>query len=131
MRESSAQALKLILAPSDRAVLHQRIEMRLAQMMQAGFLEEVQGLYARGDLKASDSAMRAVGYRQLWSLCAGELSYPQAMQAALVATRQLAKRQLTWLRAEPEATWFDSQDGSVPAAVQRCVQAWLSASPRP
>jgi tRNA dimethylallyltransferase len=91
----------IALEPRDRAWLHARIEARFAAMLEAGFVDEVQALRARGDLKADLPSMRAVGYRQAWAaLDAGDLSALQAQGSA--ATRQLAKRQLTWLRSMPQ-----------------------------
>jgi len=88
------------LEPRDRAWLHARIEARFAAMLEAGFVDEVRGLRARGDLQADLPSMRAVGYRQAWAaLDAGDLSGLPASGSA--ATRQLAKRQLTWLRSMP------------------------------
>lgn len=100
--------LKLALMP-ERAVLHQRIEQRLQQMFANGFLQEVETLYARGDLHADMPAIRAVGYRQVWEYLSGEIDYQTAQNKALYATRQLAKRQCTWLKKEQEALIFDSQ----------------------
>ena len=103
--------IRLIVAPSERAELHRRIERRFQVMMEQGFLAEVEGLYRRGDLHANLPAMRAVGYRQLWAHLAGEEGLETAVQRGMTATRQLAKRQLTWLRSEPEGTkWFDGGD---------------------
>jgi tRNA dimethylallyltransferase len=90
-----------ILAPPDRALLHERLANRFAAMMTAGLLDEVAALRARGDLNARHPAMRAVGYRQLWAHLEGEYGLDEAMRRAVAATRQLAKRQLTWMRAEP------------------------------
>ncbi len=88
------------LEPADRAWLHGRIEERFARMLDAGLVDEVRGLRARGDLRAETPSMRAVGYRQTWAaLDAGDLVNLKAAGSA--ATRQLAKRQLTWLRAMP------------------------------
>lgn len=98
--------LKLILAPP-RERLYARIETRLEQMRARGFPEEVQGLWRRG-LNPELPSMRAVGYRQLLAWCRGEMDLEQACAVALRATRQLAKRQLTWLRAEPGACWLDT-----------------------
>jgi tRNA dimethylallyltransferase len=102
-----------MLHPADRPALHQRLESRFAAMMAAGFLDEVRQLRDRGDLTADLPAMRAVGYRQLWSYLAGELPLAQARERAVSATRQLAKRQLTWMRSEPAGTWVDPQGGPV------------------
>jgi tRNA dimethylallyltransferase len=100
---------KIALIPQDRSWLHQRIALRLAQMREAGFLNEVKQLYARGDLGADMTAMRSVGYRQMWQFLAGEWDEETAWEKALVATRQLAKRQLTWLRSEPDVQVLDPQ----------------------
>jgi tRNA dimethylallyltransferase len=77
-------------------------------MLDAGLLEEVRRLYERSDLTAEHPSMRAVGYRQLWRHLAGQRSLDEAGTLAIVATRQLAKRQLTWLRRRERAQWFDS-----------------------
>jgi tRNA dimethylallyltransferase len=95
-------ALKLALVPEDRTALHERLAQRFQQMLAEGFLEEVRGLRERGDLHAELPAIRAVGYRQLWSYLAGECRLEAAVEAGIAATRQLAKRQLTWLRREPD-----------------------------
>jgi len=102
--------VKLALAPADRTVLHERITHRFERMLGSGLLEEVRRLHARGDLDRRLPSMRAVGYRQLWPHVCGETSRATAVQAALVATRQLAKRQLTWLRADSGVSWLDSED---------------------
>jgi tRNA dimethylallyltransferase len=95
-------AVKLALLPADRAALHERLAQRFHQMLAEGFLEEVRGLRERGDLHVELPAIRAVGYRQLWSHLAGESRLEAAVEAGIAATRQLAKRQLTWLRREPD-----------------------------
>lgn len=95
------------LAPADRTVLHARIEERFHRMMAAGFLEEVRGLRRRGDLTERHSSMRAVGYRQLWAHLAGEYDLEEATRRGIFATRQLAKRQLTWMRSEHSLKWID------------------------
>src|SRR5262249_16770514 len=88
------------LAPANREVLHRRLELRFHRMMEAGFLEEVRTLRARGDLHAGHSSMRAVGYRQLWEHLDGHYDLAEAARRGISATRQLAKRQLTWMRSE-------------------------------
>ena len=88
------------LAPRDRTMLHQRLASRFHAMMAAGFLDEVRALHRRGDLTARHSSMRAVGYRQLWAHLSGECGLAEAVGQGIAATRQLAKRQLTWMRAE-------------------------------
>ena len=94
------------LAPLDRAVLHERIERRFHLMLVQGFIEEVEGLRARGDLHADLPAIRAVGYRQVWQHLAGEFDLQVCNDRGVAATRQLAKRQLTWLRKWPNLTWL-------------------------
>jgi tRNA dimethylallyltransferase len=104
--------LKLALAPSDRDVLHERIAHRFRDMLANGLVDEVRRLQARGDLDLRMPSVRAVGYRQLWPCLQGSVQLEHAAQAAIVATRQLAKRQLTWLRAERDVIWLDSQDAA-------------------
>ena len=98
---------EIALAPAERARLHASIERRFGLMLEAGFLTEVSRLYTRGDLSPALPSMRCVGYRQLWQHLAGECSLPTAADQAIVATRQLAKRQWTWLRRRPLARWVD------------------------
>ncbi|KPK38387.1 MAG: tRNA dimethylallyltransferase [Gammaproteobacteria bacterium SG8_47] len=105
--------VKLIVAPSDRATLRERIAARFQQMLEQGFVDEVQRLRRRPELDPSKPAVRAVGYRQVWQYLDGELDYGQMVERGVTATRQLAKRQLTWLRAEPAAQWFDSEARSL------------------
>jgi tRNA dimethylallyltransferase len=88
------------LVPGSRGVLHERIDERFKRMMAQGFLAEVRALHGRGDLTVQHASMRAAGYRQLWQYCEGEYSLPEAVQRAVAVTRQLAKRQLTWLRSD-------------------------------
>ena len=99
---------RFALVPVAREVLYQRINARFEDMMAAGLLDEVRALRARGDLDPDLPSLRAVGYRQLWSHLAGECGLEDAMAAARQATRNLAKRQLTWLRADPEIAWITS-----------------------
>jgi tRNA dimethylallyltransferase len=96
-----------ILAPRQRAELHLRIDERFQSMMMAGFLQEVLGLRSTPGLTARHPAMRAVGYRQLWAHLDGDCTLDEAVRRAVAATRQLAKRQLTWMRAEGSAHWPD------------------------
>ncbi|TCO76969.1 tRNA dimethylallyltransferase [Plasticicumulans lactativorans] len=97
------------LAPPARETLHARIERRFDHMLEAGFVAEVERLRARGDLHPDLPSMRAVGYRQVWEHLDGLTDRAAMRQRALAATRQFAKRQLTWLRAERQAIWLDSQ----------------------
>ena len=99
--------LKIILAPEQRKVLHERIRQRFELMLAQGFLDEVQRLRARRDLNPGLPSMRAVGYRQAWEYLGGELSEEEWVERAVIATRQYAKRQLTWLRSESECHWID------------------------
>ena len=100
--------IKIAVSPDDRSVLHQRIEQRFQQMLKQGFVAEVEQLFKRNDLDESLPAIRAVGYRQVWQYLQGKLDYNEMVDKAIIATRQLAKRQLTWLRSEQELVWFDS-----------------------
>ncbi len=102
-----AQAPRWAIVPADRTVLHRRIGERLSRMMERGFLEEVARLHGRGDLTERHPALRAVGYRQLWAHLEGCYGLDEARDRALAATRQLAKRQLTWLRADRGMRWID------------------------
>jgi len=104
---------KVVLAPDNRQCLHQRIEQRFHKMLKAGFIAEVEALRARGDLDLDMPAIRAVGYRQAWEYLDGLYSYDEMIARGLAATRQLAKRQFTWLRKEPDAVWFDSEQAGV------------------
>jgi tRNA dimethylallyltransferase len=105
------------MAPLERRDLHTRIETRFGAMLDAGLLEEVRALYERSDLSAEHPSMRAVGYRQLWRHLAGQCSLDEAVIQAIAATRQLAKRQLTWLRRRACARWFDSMHPEVARAM--------------
>jgi tRNA dimethylallyltransferase len=98
------------LLPADRARLHADLERRFAQMMAAGLLDEVRALRARGDLTDAHPAIRAVGYRQLWAHLDGSYALDVAVQRAVAATRQLAKRQMTWLRSMANIRPFDPYD---------------------
>ena len=103
------RVLRIALIPSDRGLLHQRIEKRFDQMLQQGFVDEVRHLYTRGDLDDSMPAIRAVGYRQVWQYLEGEWDYDTMRHKGIVATRQLAKRQLTWLRSTEGLEIYDSE----------------------
>jgi tRNA dimethylallyltransferase len=103
----AGQIEKIILAVNDRAQLHQRIESRFLDMLEQGFIEEVINLKAREDLNLSLPSMRCVGYRQLWQFLEGEISHQEMIDKGVAATRQLAKRQITWLRKQPQENAFD------------------------
>jgi tRNA dimethylallyltransferase len=94
--------LLLAISPQQRSVLHQRIEQRFDQMIHEGFVAEVQALFDRGDLNDTMPSVRAVGYRQIWDYLQGKLALDEACARGIIATRQLAKRQLTWLRGWDE-----------------------------
>ena len=96
------------LQPFERVELYRRIDARFLEMMACGFLDEVRALRARGDLNAELPSLRAVGYRQLWAHLAGEISLEAAVEAAQRATRNLAKRQLTWINADSVVKWIRS-----------------------
>ena len=101
--------LQFAIAPQDRALLHQRIEQRFHKMMELGFLAEVEKLYQRGDLHAELPSIRCVGYRQMWEHLRGDYALNEAIFRGICATRQLAKRQITWLRGwQSPITWLDS-----------------------
>lgn len=99
----------LAIAPHDRSILHERIALRFKQMLTHGFIDEVKKLMDRGDLTIDLPAIRSVGYRQVWEFLQGSLTYEEMCERGIIATRQLAKRQLTWLRSWPELQWFDSE----------------------
>lgn len=121
------QLLKIALIPP-REVLHQRIEQRLSQMFANGFVEEVASLYERGDLHIDLPAIRAVGYRQVWQALAGEYAIEKAPELALYATRQLAKRQLTWLRKEPSAHIYDPLVAESAHLIQQVIDDFVRKS---
>jgi tRNA dimethylallyltransferase len=115
------RVVKIVLAPDQRAVLHERIARRFDEMLAQGFVEEVAGLYRRGDLNSDMPSMRAVGYRQIWNYLAGRGSYQHMRERAVAATRQFAKRQFTWLRADEQAYWIDSSGGNPAGEVLKYV----------
>lgn len=117
---TSRLPIKLVTAavvPTQRQILHQRILERFEAMLQAGFLAEVEKLMQRGDLHPDLPALRAVGYRQAWQFLRGDCAHAEFVAAALAATRQLAKRQLTWLRG-----WSNIDLQSAAAPVQIAAQ---------
>jgi tRNA dimethylallyltransferase len=118
--------LKLALVPRDRARLHARIAARFDAMLAAGFLDEVRLLRLRADLDPDLPALRAVGYRQAWEHLEGRADGPMFRERVIFATRQLAKRQTTWLRAELDARWFDPDDAESAQAVAAAVGAFLA-----
>jgi tRNA dimethylallyltransferase len=117
---ADAEVTEFAVAPFERRDLHTRIELRFGAMLDAGFLAEVRTLFERSDLSAEHPSMRAVGYRQLWRHLAGQCALDEAIEKAIAATRQLAKRQLTWLRRRERAQWFDSMH---PEVARRMIDA--------
>lgn len=116
--------LTISLEPSARAALHARIEQRFDAMLANGLLEEVRGLHARADLHPGLPSVRCVGYRQMWAHLDGEISLEEAREQGIAATRQLAKRQITWLRAQPERVIVDCLAAD---AVARTIDAVAAA----
>ena len=118
-------AICVALAPAERRILHERIERRFDDMLANGFLEEVAALYQRGDLHVDLPAIRAVGYRQLWSHLSQECSLETARDKGVAATRQLAKRQITWLRSWSGLHWLDSGAKNVQEQVKGQFRNYL------
>jgi len=117
--EPRPRVLAIALVPEQRTDLAARIEQRFDAMVAAGFLAEVERLRARGDLSPDMPSMRAVGYRQLWAYADREYDWTEARRRAIVATRQYAKRQLTWLRGDPHCeTW----PAFAPRLLERCLE---------
>jgi len=111
------RVVKLIVAPASRERLRERIAERFQQMLAEGLVEEVERLYRRGDLSPDLPAMRCVGYRQVWGYLDGAYGYEEMVTRAITATRQLAKRQMTWLRREEGLRWFESEEAQLPEKV--------------
>ncbi len=118
------------LEPSERAWLHTRIEQRFDAMLAAGLLDEVRALRARGDLNPALPSMRCVGYRQAWQALDGQFPLTELRARGIAATRQLAKRQLTWLRGMPDRHVLAVDQQSSPAALARRLLQALDASTR-
>jgi len=112
-RQLPYRLVKLARAPLDRKLLHQRIEQRFHRMLEQGFEEEVRGLLRHGQLVPEMPSMRSVGYRQVLKYLLGEWDRQTMIEKGIVATRQLAKRQMTWLRAEPGLHWLDEAQGDL------------------
>jgi tRNA dimethylallyltransferase len=117
--------LSLVLSPADRAALFERIARRFDAMLVRGLVAEVETLRARGDLHAGLPALRLIGYRQLWDHLEGATTLAEATLKAVAATRQLARRQLTWLRAEPGAEWFDPFETETPERIAARIAEWF------
>ncbi len=124
-RDWGYRVLKIVVCPQSRQELHTRIEQRFNQMLDEGFMDEMKTLRARGDLDPSLPSIRCVGYRQAWSYLEGESTFEEMCQKALAATRQLAKRQLTWLRRDSSALWYDLELESARDSVFEAVSHFL------
>ncbi|MCK7458927.1 tRNA (adenosine(37)-N6)-dimethylallyltransferase MiaA [Idiomarina aminovorans] len=109
-------------APAERHVLHERIEQRFDQMLAQPFEDEVKELFARRDLHPNLPSIRSVGYRQMWQYLAGEFSYDEMRERGIIATRQLAKRQMTWLRSWPDVHWLTTGESDMEAKVFEVIQ---------
>ena len=103
----------MAVCPKERSILHERIAIRFRKMLDEGFLEEVEGLRKRGDLSLELPSMKAVGYRQVWEYLDGRWDRETMIHKGIVATRQLAKRQMTWLRKEADLLWLDGEEADV------------------
>ena len=126
MQDIPYQRIKLIIAPEDRKILHGIIARRFKLMLEQGFMDEVEALYKRGDLTGKMPSVRAVGYRQAWSYLQGEYDLETMTEKAIVATRQLAKRQFTWLRRETDAANFHTGQADVLSKVLAEIKDKLS-----
>ncbi len=107
------KVLQFAIAPSERVELHRRIAERFRLMLSQGFEQEVRALYERGDLHPDLPSIRCVGYRQMWDYLNGVVGYDEMVERGIAATRQLAKRQLTWLRGWPDLQWLDTDNKEV------------------
>jgi tRNA dimethylallyltransferase len=126
--ESAVSVLSFALIPDDRSALAKRIERRFAVMVEHGLVDEVRRLRERSGLGAESASMRAVGYRQLWAYLDGSLTWPEAEERAVTATRQLAKRQLTWLRADVRSERFGAEDANLLHQLRRRVRDCLNSA---
>ncbi|MCL6271976.1 tRNA (adenosine(37)-N6)-dimethylallyltransferase MiaA [Sansalvadorimonas sp. 2012CJ34-2] len=122
-RQLPYRVLNLAVAPVERKILHERIALRFQIMLENGFLEEVEELFARSDLHPGLPSIRSVGYRQAWGYLAGELTRDEMVEKGIIATRQLAKRQFTWLRSWDDLHWEDSlSDGLIESVTQKVIR---------
>jgi tRNA dimethylallyltransferase len=117
--------LPLALMPSDRAILHERIARRFDEMLGAGLVGEVEALRGKYRLEAELPSMRCVGYRQVWEMLEGQLPMRELRDRGIFATRQFAKRQITWLRATADAVLLDSLDGRFTDEAMRRIDGFL------
>jgi tRNA dimethylallyltransferase len=119
------RVLSLAVNPTDRKLLHERIALRFQLMLEQGFLDEVKTLRERGDLDLTMPSMRSVGYRQAWEYLDGQYDYDTMVHKGIVATRQLAKRQITWLRSWPDLHWLATEAPDLQAKVLKKVESSL------
>lgn len=120
------ETLKIIIAPADRSILHERIALRFKLMLEQGFLDEMKTLMAEARNHQDLPSMRSVGYRQAWEHLEGKTSTDEFIFKGIAATRQLAKRQLTWLRKEQGAIWLDPMEPDYLEKLQQYVDDFLS-----
>ncbi|MFW2373820.1 MAG: tRNA (adenosine(37)-N6)-dimethylallyltransferase MiaA [Gammaproteobacteria bacterium] len=111
--------IKIALVPEDREQLRQRIALRFHQMLELGFIDEVTALKSRADLNLDMPSMRCVGYRQVWEYLENKIGLEEMVEKGIIATRQLAKRQMTWLRKEQMTNFFDIKPGNYPKIVKK------------
>ena len=119
---SDWQIKKIALVPVDRKKLHIAIANRFHEMLSQGFIDEVEKLFNRGDLHLGLPSMRSVGYRQIWQFLDGKLSKEEMIDKSIVATRQLAKRQFTWLRKWDDLNWLDNEQADLVDAVLKFIK---------
>ncbi len=112
------ELIKIILNPGDRAKLHETIAHRFMNMLDEGLVDEVRAFHANDRFSGSLPAMRMVGYRQVWNYLDGKSDYEEMLGKGIVATRQLAKRQMTWLRKEENGIWLDSDESGLVDKIQ-------------
>lgn len=124
--DSAFEFINLALMPPDREILRERIRKRFKEMLNRGFIAEVEGLYSRAELGPELPALRCVGYRQVWGYLAGKLDYAEMEEQGVIATSQLAKRQMTWLRGSQEAQHLNSDDPNVLNTVLSTITACLN-----
>lgn len=115
--------VNLAVCPPERKQLHDRIALRFKQMLAEGFIDEVRTLFQRDDLNTSMPSIRAVGYRQAWEYLEGNYSYEEMEERGIIATRQLAKRQITWLRSWPDLHWLDTNDPNLLQSALKILDA--------
>ncbi|MFT7185709.1 MAG: tRNA dimethylallyltransferase [Pseudohongiellaceae bacterium] len=114
--------VSLAIGPSDRSVLHKRIEQRYHSMLKSGFIDEVKSFHTNETMHADMPSMKCVGYRQVWDYLDSKLNYDEMVERGIIATRQLAKRQLTWLRRWPNLNQLETNDSKVLAKAIEIIE---------